>query len=366
MDETHEEASRRIMNQLGGENRIPVINVREGDVGVLLGFPLAGLFAGTALGVDILAISLLFTGLFVGVTIIYATPKHQSAWGWLSDIARYVFARPRATYAYRTEESNPSTEGGLIEYTPFSVEESTQELTNIERAWPGAGAIQRTDCAMEAFIELRPANMDFAMADDWMAVQRAAEEFANNDLGFPLTLYATTRSFPAHRLVEQLDDRLEDPDVSENPVFEELLEEYRERRPAELADAQQLHYYLGVEVDQFDVYHRYEQEKTPSEKLTEFPLLGVLFTPFVTRREDFVEAERRAAMFEKLDERLRTVRTEFVESVSGWSSRRLSTVELFVLNMEYWNGEEYEAENAPPVIREEPVLRRTADARRDE
>ena len=109
-----------------------------------------------------------------------------------------------------------------------------------------------------------------------------------------------------------------------------------------------------------------EHEKTPSEKLTEFPILGVLFTPFATRREDFVEAERRAAMFEKFDARIRTIRTEFVATVSGWSSRRLSTVELFVLNIEYWNGEEYDDENAPPVIREEPVLCRTTDVRRDE
>ena len=360
MTEEQGAAARRIMNRLGEDSRLPIVNIREGDVSVLLGFPLTGLFVGASTGVDFLGITLLGVGFFLGVTTVYAAPPHLTAWEWLQVVGRYVFRRPRVTHSYRTEDSNPSTEGGLTEYTPFSIEESTQELTNVERAWPGATAIERTDGTMEAFIELEPSNMDFAMADDWKIIQGRAEEFANNELDFPITLYATTQAFPVDQLVEQLDSRLDDPDVKANPIFEELLEEYRERRPDDLADARQLHYYLGVEVDRMAVYQRYEDELTPGEKLTRFPLIGPVFSPFVTRREDHTETELRAAMFQKLDDRLRTVRSEFVEKVPGWSARRLDTVELFVLNTEFWNGEEYSQETAERLVREQPVLDRSA------
>jgi hypothetical protein len=348
------------MNRLGEDSRLPIVNIREGDVGILLGFPIAGLFIGASTGVDALGIGLLLVGVFLGATIVYAAPPQLTAWEWLKVLGRYLVRRPKVTHSYRTDASNASTEGGLIDYNPFRVDESTQELTNVERAWPGAGAIERTDGTMEAFVELEPSNMDFAMSDDWKTVQARAEDFANNELEFPMTLYATTQSFPVETLVDQLENRLDDPDVQSNPVFEDLLAEYREQRPDDLADARQLHYYLGVEVDRLAVYQRYEAEPTPGEKLTDVPVVGPLFSPFVTRREDLAEAELRAGMFEKLDDRIRTIRSEFVEKVPGWSARRLDTVELFVLATEFWNGEEYDAESGERLLREQPVLDRAA------
>ena len=356
MTDEHNAAARRIMDRLGEDTRLPIVNIREGDVGILLGFPVAGLFVGVSTGISFLGITLLLVGVCLGVATVYAAPPHLTAWEWLRIVGRYAFKRPRVTHSHRADDANPSTEGGWVEYTPFSVDESTQELTNVERAWPGAGAIERTDGTMEAFVELEPSNMDFAMADDWQTVQERAEEFANNELDFPITFYATTRAFPVEQLVDQLDSRIDDPDVESNPVFRELLEEYREQRPADLADARQFHFYLGVEVDRLAVYHRYEEELTPGEKLARFPVIGPLFSPFVARREDYTEAELRAAMFEKLDDRIRTVRNEFVEKVPGWSARRLDTVELFVLNTVFWNGEEYCEDAAERLVREQPVL----------
>jgi hypothetical protein len=344
------------MNGLGEESRIPVLNVEEGDVGVLLGLPIAGLFVAGLTGVDALLVPLALAGVFFGVTIVYAAPAQLTAWAWLRDVSRFYFRRPRVTHAHPPESEHDLTEGGFVQYTPFVPEERTQDLTGVERAWPGADAIERRDGRMEAFIEVHPANMDFAMSGDWQAVQEQAQQFANTELDFSLTLHATTRSFPVERLVSRLDDRLDDSDVSENPAFEALLREYREQRPAELAQTRQVHYYLGVEVGPLEVYDRFEQERTPGEKLTDFPVLGVLFQPFVTRREDFGDAEMRAAMFDRLDSRLDTVQSELVEKVPGWSATRLDTLELFCLTLDFWNGEEHDPERAASVLATEPVL----------
>jgi hypothetical protein len=365
-DSTHSAAKRRIMNQLGEENRVPILNVAEGDIGVLFGFPITGLFIASLLGADVLLLPLVLLGVTLGTAVVYAVPAQLTAWQWLRDVSRFYFKRPRITHSHERDSDHAPTEGGLVQYTPFTPAERTQDLTNVQRAWPGAGAVQRTDGRMEAFVEIDPANMDFAMAGDWQAVQEAGAEFANSELEFPLTFHATTRSFPVGQLIEQLDDRLSDGDVQDNPAFRELLTEYRDRRPADLADTQRLHYYIGVEVDRLEVYNRYEQEQTPGEKLAEIPLFGLLVQPFVARQHDLDDVEVQAAMFEKLDERIRTVRSEFVENVSGWSATRLSTLELFLLSMEFWNGEECDSETAAGTIRSESAIQREPRAHRGE
>ncbi|WIV68792.1 hypothetical protein [Natrialbaceae archaeon AArc-T1-2] len=365
-------ASRRIMDELGEENRVPIVNLEEGDVYVLLGFPIAGLLLGGLTGIDALVFPFVLVGVVLGVASVYASPAHLSAATWLTDVYRYYCRRPRVSYNApsetghaREQPDSRSNEGGLINYTPFAPDERTQDLTNIERAWPGASTVQRTDGTMEAFLEIDPGNMDFAMSGDWAHVQDVAAEFANKELDYSLKFHATTRSFPVEELTTQIDDRLADDDVSDNPIFEELLEEYRDQRPRDLDGAQQIRYVIGVQVSPLEVYNRYHDEHSPAEKLTTLPMVGFLFNPFVTRREDLSETEVRAQMFDKLDRRCRAVQTELVQKAPGWSARRLSTVELFVLAMDFWNGEEHDYDDATNAVREQPILdhqRRDDDA----
>nr|WP_321169713.1 hypothetical protein [Halobaculum salinum] len=296
------------------------------------------------------------------MTTVVASPSHLPASTWLGDVARYYLGRPHITFAAPagesagTDEALHRTDGGIVQYRPFTPAERTQELTHLERAWPGASAIERDDGTMVAMLAIEPANMDFAMSGDWATRQATAETFANNELDFPLTLHTTTRPFPVTRLVDQIEDRLTDEDVTDNAVFRDLLEEYRDRRPEQLADTQQIQYYLGVEVAPFEVYNRDRDERSPAERLSRIPLLGLLFTPFVTRRERFTEAELRAKQFEHLDRRCRTVETELVSSTAGWSARRLDTPDLFLLAMDFWNGEPHAYGEAAAVIGQESAV----------
>jgi len=342
------------MNELGEESRIPILNAEEGDIGVLLGFPLAGIFAGNLIGLGFLVLPLAAFGFALGTAVVYATPSELTAWSWLQDVFRFYAKRPRVTRSDSPESDHPTTEGGLIQYTPFTVDECTQDLTNIERAWAGAGAIERTDGTMEAFLELQPGNMDFAMSGDWQAIQETGREFANTELDSRLTFHATTRPFPVERLVERMEDRLTDTDVRDNEVFHDLIEEYREQRPAELAESNRIHYYLGIEVDRFEVYNRFDREKTPSERLTEFPVIGFLFNPFITRKEDLTEAGFHDAMIDVLDGRLQRIESELTETVEGWSTRRLTTAELFTLCLEFWNGAEPDSRRGDVPLDETP------------
>ena len=55
MSADQDAAARRIMDQLGEESRIPYLNIEEGDVGMLIAFPIIGLFIAGLTGIESLA-----------------------------------------------------------------------------------------------------------------------------------------------------------------------------------------------------------------------------------------------------------------------------------------------------------------------
>ncbi|MFC4407703.1 hypothetical protein [Haloarchaeobius iranensis] len=363
---TEDKSNRRIMDQFGEESRIPYLNISEGDVGVVVVVPILAMLV-VAMTVDAFILPTLVLSFLLMLGVVYVTPSHLTAPAYLGAVYRHL-KRPNWTYSVpyyetMTETSTDTTanEGGLLNYTPFKPDERTQDLTNIERAWPGAGAIQRRDGVMEAYVQVEPGNMDFAMADDWAAIQEACSEFANKELDFQLKFHATTSTYPVEKLVERLNQRMLDDDVQNNPIFAELLDEYRERRPSQMRarGAQELQFYIGVRVDEFEIKNRYEHEPTPLEKLSNIPLLGILFSPFVGRHQDRTEAERHMAMFDRLDDRLATIEGELVQNINGWDSRRLSTVELFGLCLDFWNGEEHDFGTASESLTASPAIGRT-------
>lgn len=342
--DTDTPATRRVMRSLDADRRLPIVGVYERDLYVLLSFPIAGLVAGAALGVEPLVFPLVCVGFAIGVAVVYAAPRQLPASTWLHDMGRFYLRRPRITlHEAVAAASTPDPDDSTTVPQPFVVDEHTQELTALKRAWPGHGAVERTDGRMEAFIELTPGNMDFAMVDDWATRQAAGEAFANQELTFELTLYTTTDPYPAATLVEQLDARLADPAVHTNESLRALIAAYRDQRPAELAETQQVRYVLGVSVAPFEVYERHPEERTPAERLTLLPVVGILATPFVTRRDRLTEAELRGAQLAKLRERLRTVETEFVAKTSDCTARRLSTAEIVGLATQFWNGTDLDA-----------------------
>ena len=346
-DRSENPATRRVMQTLTADRQLPIVGVDERDLYVLLSFPIGGLLIGSATGIDPLVLPLVCVGLALGVAVVYAAPRQLPASTWLRDLLWFYLRRPRVTL-HDAVAGDPSVDAGADTTVPrpFVVDERTQELTALKRAWPGHGAIERTDGTMETFIELTPGNMDFAMADDWAARQAVGEAFADQELTFQLTLYTTTDPYPAATLVDQLDERLADPHVSSTESLRTLIAAYRDQRPAELDDTHQVRYFLGVEVAPFEVYERHPEERTPAERLTTLPVVGILVTPFVTRRDRLTDAELRGAQLEKLRERVRTVETEFVAKTADCAARRLSTAELLGLATQFWNGTQIDD---PPV-----------------
>ena len=348
------------MDTAANANRLPIINLEEGDLYVLVGGPIGGLLIGGLTDLDGFVVPLVVLGALFGIAAVYAAPPHLAATTWLEDIGRHYFLRPALSLSRAASSGDVRTDESLP-YRPFAIDETTEELTGFNRAWPGASALERTDRTMVALLEVHPGNMDFAMSGDWAALQSIGEHFANNELNFPLAFHATTRPFPVERLVEKIESRLDADDVAQNETLDDLLEEYRETRPEEMAGTQQLQYLLGVEVAPREVYTRYDEEPTPLGRLARVPLLGLALRPFVTRRDRLSEGEVRAKLFQTLDRRCRVVENELVGKASGWGVRRLSTTECYVRTMDFWNGTAHEFGDENAVLRESTVIHTEAD-----
>jgi len=135
-------AARRIMNQFGEESRIPYLNIEEGDVGVLIAFPIIGLFIASLTGVESLALPFVAGGLGFGVAVIYVSPDHLNAWTWTKDVYRYA-KRPRVTFsapeaANSTTNETERNKGGLANYaiqTGRANAGSDEHQAGVARCW---------------------------------------------------------------------------------------------------------------------------------------------------------------------------------------------------------------------------------------
>ena len=355
MDHEDFDSSRRVMNRIGSDNYLPYVNVKQADASAFAGPPIIGLLVvGLLAPPQYTSVGMLMgfgLGVVAGTALVWSAPDHLTAVTWARDLLRYYCVEPDRSLSSSPASDAPAAEGAPTDWAPFSPDKSTQELTGIRRAWPGAGTVERQDGSMEAFIEVTPDNRDLAMEDEWEAAQQLGHQFASSErIDFDLTVHATTRPFPAEEMVATLDDRLGDDDVKNRPILEDLLREYRERRPAELQHVHKIHYYIGVEVAPVEAYHDQRTEPTPLERLAKLPVLGMLVTPLITRQKDLTDQELHERMLDRLAQRIEAVDDTLVRPQKGWTARRLSTIELFALCLDFWNGTEYARETEPKHV----------------
>jgi len=363
MSENHPE--RAVLSRIEEEQVLPILGIQKAEIWFVAGSVLTAMILQSFIGVEDLFVPLIGGALFVSVAAVYASPSHITTWRYLQDLARYAWLPTRYFAASEDAPSEMKNQGGLANITPFEVDTRTQELTNVEQAWTGAGAVKRTDGRVEAMVEITADNMDFAQSDEWATRQEAATEFANKALDGPLKFTGTTESFDIEDIIARLEDRVTDEDIRVSPTKRALLKEYKERRPQEIEDrgTQTLRAFLVVSIRQKEVTDSYQDEPGPLEKLSRIPILGLLFSPFTTTSGDLEESELHEAMLEQLDRRVHNeVMTEFVQKMPGFSGRRLSTLEMITLNARFWNGNKPVYDDLEDVVSEQSVKRRQSRA----
>ncbi|WP_323677643.1 hypothetical protein [Halorubellus sp. PRR65] len=319
---------------------IPFLGIPTSDLWLLIGIPGLVLFSGLAL--DQRVFGILFGAVaFAGVgAVVYATPSFLTTRDWLNVLrAHYTTA---STHENRVVRDIDLGDPGSF-FERFQTDQSTRELTHIDHVYPGRGVVERDDGQLVAALELDPPNQDFAGSREWEHVAAQAAEFANNALDFDLQVYLTTQQFDIEDYTNTLAERLEDDEVRDHAILNAVVQDTIESRPRELEDAgtSPVHAYLIVSVDRTDVImDSGSTESSGFAKLGDIPLLGIPFQIASSMREGLSDAREHALMLSRLDSRLTTIRTEYVNEIEGADARQLTTGEWLALAETYWQGSE--------------------------
>jgi hypothetical protein len=275
-------------------------------------------------------------GAVLGAVGVYLAPTHRATDEWLTTMLAYRRRPAQQSHA------------------------TASDHTQVERVYPEADAIERADGALVGFVRVDPPSMALATDAEWREQAAGFQDFLNTTVDFPIQLYATTRPFDVEAYLQHFKDRLDDPDVRDNPQLTALIEEYvgwyaadLERRQATIRD-----HYVVVPIRPDEV--RFEDESIV-QKLTRLPMLGVFLTVWLAPR---VEDER-AAMLDQLDERLRLV-ARGLRDLDGVTTSRVPADEATELVAAFWRGESVSLDDSGQVLHSAPVIRGAATAGRDD
>ena len=262
-----------------------------------------------------------------GILFVYLTPSYTTSIDWFETFLGFHRASSSLTH------------------------EEAKRYTQLECVHTEEGAIERTDGAFVALVQVSPPTMALATDEQWTRTAEAFRDFCNTAVQFPVQLYSTTQPFPVEDYLAQYDDRLDDPDVKHNPRLRALIEDYVAWYKTDLTERRMTirDHYVVVPVTPEEVH--FERESL-ARKLAAIPLLGLLVrVRYAPRRE-----EQRAAMFEALDERVRQIEAGLRE-IDGCSARHVKATAAADLLAEYWTGQPRDSSETERMLRRAPLVR---------
>jgi len=264
--------------------------------------------------------------ILVGAIFVYLTPAYTTSADWVAAMV---------TFYQRSDELGHN---------------EAKQHTQIERVYPNRGAIERTDGAFLGLVQVAPPTMALATDDEWGQKAEAFQNFLNTSVEFPIQIYSTTQAFPAEKYLAQYESRLDDPDVEANPQLEALIENYVEWYEQELDERRMTirDHYVVVPVTPGEV--QFERESLV-QRLAGLPVLGVFVRAYFAPPEE----ERRDALFEELDDRLRRIRTGLRE-IDGCNAHRVDIAEATRVISEFWAGEPQDYGDMEQVLRTQTMV----------
>jgi hypothetical protein len=272
------------------------------------------------IAIQSLALPLAGAAVFVGALFVYLTPSYTGSLDWFGTLVGYRL---------RAHDHD---------------HEAAKEFTLVERVDVETDTIERTDGALLGMVQVDPASMALATAEEWQAQARAFEDFLNTVVEFPIQLYATTQAFPVEEYLDHYEERLDDADVKQNPQLAALVESYIDWYADEL-EARRMtirDHYVVVQVTPEEV--SFERESMV-ERLSWIPVLGVFIRAVLSGSD----AERHAAMVETLDSRLDRIERG-IRDIDGCGARRVPAADAALLIAKFWTGEERDYGATPESV----------------
>ncbi|WP_435349184.1 hypothetical protein [Haloarchaeobius sp. HRN-SO-5] len=262
----------------------------------------------------------------VGVLFVYLTPSYTSSLDWVGAMLGYHRRPTRRDH------------------------EAAKEFTQVERVYPEANAIERTDGTFVGLVQVDPPMLALATDEEWNRTTTAFQEFLNTTVEFPVQFYSTTRAFPVEEYLAHYEARLGDPDVEANPRLASLIEEYVAWYEDDLAARRMTirDHYVVVPVRPDEV--QFERESIV-QQLAAVPLLGL----FVRALAAPPKATQRAALSETLDERVTRI-TGGLREIDGCAASEVPVEDATTVVADFWAGQDQPQGDLRRRLRTTPIV----------
>ncbi|GGL34202.1 hypothetical protein GCM10009037_17270 [Halarchaeum grantii] len=278
------------------------------------------------ISIHAITIPLALLAIALGALFVTLTPSYTTSVDWLLTVFR--FHRTTRTFDHDTARAE----------------------THVERLHPRADAVERTDGAFVALVQVSPPPMALATDNEWARKAQSFQNFLDTVAEFPLQFFSTTRPFPVDSMLAHYERRLEDADVRANPRLARLIDSYlewyetdRDVRTVTVRD-----HYVVVSVVPDDIQF---DAGTTLERLADLPMIGfvldVLFAPSIE--------EQRARALSLLEERVTRVESG-LRDLDGCDASPVSTTDAVDLLATYWTGVTRPADERPEAIRTRPLV----------
>lgn len=277
--------------------------------------------------IQTLTIPLAGVAIAIGALFVSVTPAYLTSLDWLAAIVGYQRSTKQLDH------------------------EHARKFTHLERVHSEHDAIERTDGAFIALVQVEPPTMALATETEWAEKTDAFIDFLNTTVEFPIQIFSTTQAFPVDSYLAHYEDRLGDPDVQANPRLAALIDDYVGWYRSDLHDRQMTirDHYVLVSVTPAEVQF---DRGSHAQRLAGLPLVGLLVQAWFGPPE----AEYHQAMFETLAERRTRVRTGLRE-IDGCAASPVSAADATRVIAEFWTGDDGGVENLAQALRTGPIVR---------
>jgi len=285
-----------------------------------------------------------------GIIAVFTAPSHYDSTQWVMLHLRHRIRPPeyrhneyQAEQKQREQTIDPSH--GIMT-SAFSPAQRTQDFLGIQRVYPSSddgydtGAVELEDGTLIGAIRVDPANMTLSTHNEW---RNAVGELTSlvNTLRYPVQIHYTTREFDAQQFLQPYEERLTDADVMSEPVLEELLNDFLQWYPYQLAESSTriAEFYVIVGVKEEEV-ERSARTEGLSDKLEDLPLFSLFFGE---EEHDEPEAIQRGKQRNQLFDRLEDIKFR-LSDIEGVDAERVTAESHAQVISRAWRREKVKVE----------------------
>lgn len=300
-----------------------------------------------------LSIFLYAIGAFSSYALLSIKPDYMSLYDYLN--LEYDF---RVKRNHEFEKQRNKTIEALRDSGASA--KDTRELIRLERIYPNHGIIERPDGVMVGFVKMSGVNLDITGTNAELSQHvQALQSVMNDRVEEDIQLYLPKRQYDPSEHISKLDDRLSDPEATQNQLLQEYILDRMDFHQILSERGFYRQYYVVVNVGPSEVVANKKYKKSGLAKVIEgipLPMIEEFYYFFTNVSRGLLSTEEiRYKQMEKCEDKCEKV-AQYMSGNIGGRTEVLDATESAVVLKEFWQGRTVTSDEAEGLIREQPYV----------